>query len=289
MTIRQFGVLLKQAAIKWDDDEASWLAAALAFYTIFSLAPLIIIFIAVLGYIFEAQAVQGEIQRQINAFIGEQAARLVSIIVTSANESGYSGTATVIGAVLLIFGASSVFTNLQGAINKIWQIKTKSARSLIKSQIFKSLISVVIIMGIGFILFLLILADTLFAGFHQFMIQVIPDTIHIDIIRFLNNIVSFIIATTLIAVIFNRLPETKVAWRDAWTGSLLTAILFTTGKLLMNFYIENSRIIPAFGPASSVIVILLWFYISAQILFFGAEFTYIYAKWRTGKQESVKI
>jgi membrane protein len=272
--------LIKQTVIKWDNDNASWLAAALAYYTIFSMAPLIIIIIAVMGFLFGEQAVQGEIQEQLRSLIGNGTAKIIEVIIRSASKSGSGIIATIIGMVVLLFGATNVFTHLQGTMDKIWQAGSQPGRTWFKSQLLKRLVSISIIMGIGLLLFISIMIDTLLVGFHNYITELLPGAVYITLIRIINHLISFAIVTALFAVIYKTIPTASVVWHDAWAGALFTAVLFIIGKLLINLYLSNSWIVTAFGAAGSVIVILFWFYYSAQILFLGAEFTYVYSQRR---------
>lgn len=285
MQIKTILELLRQTVIRWQKDDAAWMAAALSYYTIFSLAPLILIIFAVLGSVFEKPAIQGELQAQIKLLIGSRAADLIGVIIKSAGRAGFGSMATVFGSLILIFGASSIFTYLQATMNKIWRVDPGSIKALIKTHLFRRIMSIAMIMGTGLLVILFTMAETILAGIYHYSAQILPATIHLMIIRLVNDLVSFGLVTTLIALIFNRLPNVHISWRDSWIGAVFTAILITTGKVLLNLYLTNSRIVTIFGAAGSVIVVLIWFYYSAQIFYLGAEFTYVYTRYRSSSPQ----
>lgn len=268
--------LLKDTFLKWQDDNASWLAAALAYYTLFSLAPLVIIIIAVAGLVFGQDAVQGEIQAQASQLIGPRAARFISVVIESASTPSSGIVATTVGSIVLLFGATNVFAHLQGTLNTIWDVRSEV--HWVKSILLERLISMVMIFAIGFLILLSFIADAVLAGFGHYLARWLPNPIDILGLQVANTLVFFGIVTFLFALLYKTIPKTEVAWNDVWIGATVTAFLFTIGKLLLGIYIGRSQIISAYGATGSILVVLFWFYYSAQILFFGAEFTYLYAR-----------
>jgi len=248
--------LLKQAFLRWDQDNVSWLAAALSYYTIFSLTPLIILVIALAGFIFGEQAIQGEIERQMAQLIGERAAGIVQEIIESASQRSSGIAATVIGTLVLFFGASNVFYQLQGALNTIWRV-SHAQQSWLTTQIKQRLTSIAMIFCLGFLLLLSLVFDTLLAGFHDLFLKVFPDELYVTILQIGNLAFSLAMSWLLFAIIFKTVPQTDIRWRDVWGGAFLSAILFNLGKFLLSLYISRSFIISAFGAAGSVVVSFL--------------------------------
>lgn len=271
--LRALRELLKQALVAWDRDNVSWLAAALSYYTIFSLTPVIILVIAIAGYIFGEQAIQGEIERQMAQLIGEREAHVVQVIIESASRPSSGIIATGVGIVVLFFGASNVFYQLQGALNKIWGV-THEHEGWFRTQLKQRLTSVAMIFTLGLLLLLSLLLDTLLAAFSDFFLQYLP----VNLLQVANYIFGFSMSWLLFAAIFKTLPQTDIRWRDVWGGALLSAVLFNIGKFLVSFYVSRSFIISAFGAAGSIVVIMFWFYYSSQILFLGAEFAHAYSQ-----------
>jgi membrane protein len=267
--------LLKATVFEWLDDQAPMLGAALAYYTVFSLAPLLIITIAIAGLIFGADAAQGQIFDQLRGLLGDASGRAMQEIVQSASSEPKAGVvATVIGFVTLLFGASGVFGQLQASLNIIWGVQPKPGRGII-GIIRDRILSFGFILVVGFLLLvsLLLTAAIAFVG-RQFGVMV-PGME--AVIQLLNSILSLAVITLLFAMMFKILPDAKIAWRDVWTGAFITALLFTIGKFALGFYLGRSGVASSYGAAGSLIVLLLWVYYSSQIVFFGAEFTQVYA------------
>jgi membrane protein len=267
--------LLKATAFEWLDDQAPTLGAALAYYTVFSLAPLLIISIALAGLVFGAEAAQGQIFDQLRGLLGEASGKAMQEIVQSASAEPKTGVvATVIGVVTLLFGASGVFGQLQASLNIIWGVQPKPGRGILGIIRDRSL-SFGFILVVGFLLLvsLLLTAGIAFVG-KQFGAMV-PGME--ALIQILNSILSLAVITLLFGMMFKILPDANIAWRDVWIGAFITALLFTLGKFALGFYLGRSGIASSYGAAGSLIVLLLWVYYSSQIVFFGAEFTQVYA------------
>ena len=267
--------LLKATAFEWLDDQAPTLGAALAYYTVFSLAPLLIISIALAGLVFGAEAAQGQIFDQLRGLLGDASGKAMQEIVQSASAEPKTGVvATVIGFVTLLFGASGVFGQLQASLNIIWGVQPKPGRGILGIIRDRSL-SFGFILVVGFLLLvsLLLTAGIAFVG-KQFGAMV-PGME--ALIQILNSILSLAVITLLFGMMFKILPDANIAWRDVWIGAFITALLFTLGKFALGFYLGRSGVASSYGAAGSLIVLLLWVYYSSQIVFFGAEFTQVYA------------
>ena len=267
--------LLKATAFEWLDDQAPTLGAALAYYTVFSLAPLLMISIALAGLVFGAEAAQGQIFDQLRGLLGDASGKAMQEIVQSASAEPKTGVvATVIGFVTLLFGASGVFGQLQASLNIIWGVQPKPGRGILGIIRDRSL-SFGFILVVGFLLLvsLLLTAGIAFVG-KQFGAMV-PGME--ALIQILNSILSLAVITLLFGMMFKILPDANIAWRDVWIGAFITALLFTLGKFALGFYLGRSGVASSYGAAGSLIVLLLWVYYSSQVVFFGAEFTQVYA------------
>jgi membrane protein len=267
--------LLKQAAWDWFDDQAPTLGAAVAYYTVFSLAPLFIIAVAIAGLVFGREAAQGQIFEQLRAMIGETSAAAMEDVVESANSQPRTGVfATIVGFVALIVGASGVFAQMQASLNAIWRVEPKPGRG-IWGLIQDRVLSFGFILIVGFLLLISLILTTIIAFIGEWFGGFVPGVE--TFIQILNAILSLAVITLLFAMIFKFLPDVKIAWRDVWIGALITAGLFTAGKEVLGLYLGKSGVASSYGAVGSLIVLLLWVYYSAQIVFFGAEFTKAYA------------
>src|ERR1700704_1554394 len=267
--------LLKSTYDEWSRDKAPRMGAALAYYTIFSLAPLLVIAIAIAGFVFGADAVRGQIMGQIQGLIGSESARAVQTMIQSAHKPAHGVLATIFGVAILLIGASGVFTEMQDALNTIWKVDTTSKTGVWNMLKYRFL-SFGMVLGIGFLLLVsLLLSATLtaVATYASSFLPIPPAAIHA-----MDFLFSVFFIAALMALIFKFLPDTKVAWGDVWVGAALTSLLFTAGKFLIGFYIGKSVTMSAYGAAGSVVIILAWIYYSAQLLYFGAEFTHVYSK-----------
>jgi membrane protein len=275
MNVRVIFSVLRQTVAEWTEDKVPMLGAALAYYTVFSLAPLLVISIAAAGFVFGEEAARGQIFDQMRSLIGNEGARAMQDMVQSANAHPATGLiATVTGVVTLLFGASGIFGQLQTSLNIIWGVEPKPGRGIggIVRDRFLSF---------GFILvvcFLLLVSLLLSAAITFVSTWVGGVALGTEIFAHaLNIVLSLGVATLLFAMVFKFLPDAKIAWRDVWIGAFVTALLFSIGKFGLGFYLGASSVGSSFGAAGSLIVLLLWVYYSAQILFFGAELTQVYA------------
>jgi membrane protein len=274
--------LLKQTVQEWLQDKAPQLGAALAYYTVFSLAPLILVLLGIVGVIFRddpASAWQ-RITQQMSYFLDPSALQVVQNIAEKASQPGKSTIATIIGIALALFGASGVFGQLQDALNTIWGVKAKPARG-IWGFLRNRFLSFAMVAGICFLLLVSLAVEALLKGFSHYVQSVLPGGLVLALAVYL--IFDFAAVVLLFAMIFKFLPDVKIQWRDVWIGAVMTAILFGIGKWLLGLYLGSGAAGSAYGAASSLITLLLWVYYSSQILLFGAEFTQVYAA-RAGRE-----
>lgn len=276
--IKNLPNLLKLTYQGWKEDNASRLSAALAYYTVFSLAPMLVIAIAVAGLIWQRQAVQEQVLAQIQGLVGEQGRVFVAGLLESASQPAQGIIATVIGIITLIFAALGLFNALQFALNTIWEVREKEAQGLwqsVKQVVLNRFLSFTMILGIGFMLLVSLMVSTGISALGNWLGSLLP--FHKIFLQVINLLVSIGIITVLFALIYKILPDAEVAWSDVWIGAFFTAILFSIGKMLIGLYLGSSAVASAFGAAGSLVLLLLWVYYSAQILLFGAEFTQVYA------------
>ncbi len=269
--------MLKESFKEWKEDDALQLGAALAYYTIFSIAPLLLIVIAVAGLVWGQEAAQGQIYSQFDNLVGAQgAAALQTMVGNAANLGDKTGIlATVIAAVTVLFGATGVFAQLQSALNKIWNVEPKPDRGIM-GFIMTRIASFGMILGIGFLLLVSLVVSAGLAAVDSYMSGLIPGAE--SVFQVIHFVIAFGVVTLLFAMIYRFLPDVKIAWRDVWIGAAITALLFTVGKFLIGLYLGHSSAASVFGAAGSLVVVLLWIYYSTQILFFGAEITQVYAR-----------
>jgi membrane protein len=269
--------LLKVAFEGWWNDRAMSLGASIAFFTVFSLAPMLLAAIAVAGLAFGREAAQGAIVAELGGMLGEQAASALQALIASASNVGSGIVGTTVGIATFLLLVSGAIVELQDNLNIIWKVKSPETSGVL-AFIRTRLLSFALVLGIGFLLLVSLIIDTglsalgsyLEAGFSGATV----------ILRFLNSVVSFSIAVLLFAMIFKVLPAVRITWQDVWTGSLVTGLLFTLGKFLIGYYLGKSNVASSYGAAASIITILLWIYYSSLILLFGAEFTKAYAESR---------
>ncbi|HLK30387.1 MAG TPA: YihY/virulence factor BrkB family protein [Puia sp.] len=273
--------ILKQSSIDFVNDRVLKLSAALAYYTIFSLPAMLIIIIAVSDIFYGRDAIEGTIYGQIASFVGKDAALQIQQTIRSAALSNQASFATVIGLVTLIIGATSVFGEIQDSINLIWKLKAKPKKGWLKILINR-LISFSMVVCLGFLLLVALLVNGLTEVFIHKLTELFPRITAFTVYSF-NLVLTFLITSFLFAIIFKFLPDAKIRWKHVRAGAFTTALLFLIGKFLIGYYLGHSKLSSAYGAAGSVIVILLWVYYSAIILYFGAEFTKVYAV-HTGSQ-----
>lgn len=265
--------LLKETFTQWLEHKAPRLAAALAYYMVFSLAPLLVIAIAIAGAVFGEDAARGEIVTRIGGFVGRDAASVIEKAIANASEPDLSNIASLISVAILLFGASGVFAQLQDALNTIWGVQPRPGR-VVKQFISKRILSFGMVLSLGLFVILSLLLTGGISALSQ--LNLLPGFPFIW--KFLSLGVSFGLVTLFFALIFKFLPDAKVAWSDVWIGAIITSILFAIGRSLLGWYLGKTSFASTYGAAGSLIVLLAWIYYSAQILFLGAEFTEVYAR-----------
>ena len=268
--------VLRAAVDGWFDDKIPQLGAALAYYTLFSLAPLLIIAIGIAGLIFGEKAARGEVVTQVESAIGQPAASAVQDLLISTGSGGGSILATIGGIGLLLFGASGAFVQLQDSLNWIWKVQPKPGRG-IRGVIRDRLLSFLVVLSTGLLLFASLLLNAALAVLERFLASdALPGGTHLW--QALSSAVSLLIVMLLFALIYRVLPDVQISWRHVWLGAILTALLFTAGKYVIGLYLGWTATASVFGAAASLVVILIWLYYSAQILLFGAELTHAFAQ-----------
>lgn len=272
--------LLKEAAADWSHDRAPRLGAALAYYTVFSIVPLLIIIIAIIGLVFGQEAAQSAIMQQIAGLIGEQSAAAIKEMIQLADQPSSGLLSTVIAIGTLLLGASGFFGQLQDALNTVWGVEPKEGRGLL-GFVKDRFLSFVAVLGTGFLLLVSLVLSTALSAIGKWFGGLLP--VPEFVLQIFNLLLSFVVIAGLFALIFKMLPDAHIAWRDVWIGAGLTSILFTIGKFAIGLYLGKSNVGTAYGAAGSLVIVLVWVYYSAQILLYGAEFTRVYAN-RMGDQ-----
>jgi membrane protein len=269
--------LLKLTMQEWLSDKAPQLGAALAYYTVFSLAPLILVLLAIVGVIFrdDPAGAWQKLTEQMSYFLDRSAVQLVQNIAQKAAQPGKSTLATIIGIALALFGATGVFGQLQDALNTIWGVKAKPGLG-IWGFLRTRFLSFAMVAGVCFLLLVSLAIEALLKGFSHFIQAALPGGMSIAMSVYL--IFDFAVITTLFAMIFKILPDVKIRWNDVWIGAVMTAVFFSIGKWALGLYLGSGTAASAYGAASSLITLLLWVYYSSQILLFGAEFTQVYIR-----------
>ena len=266
--------LIRDTAQGYSADKGPMLAASLAYYTMFSLAPLIVLTVALVSIFYGEKAVAGELVAPIERVVGREAAVVIESIIENANTTSSSTTATIISTALLLLGASGVFTQLKRAINSMWRIAqppNKGVWAIIQNRI----LAFIMVLGVGALLIVSLATSTILGIVNQWLSDIVP--VLATVLPLLDFVVSFTIMIGCFALIFKFVPDAEVSWQDVGLGAVVTAVLFSLGEYLISWYLSNWTGGAAYGAASSLILLLFWLYLSAQILLFGAEFTQVYA------------
>ena len=270
--------LLKETFSAWLDDRAPRLGAALAYYTVFSLAPLLIIVIAIAGLAFGEAAAQGQIVEQIQGIVGPDGARTLQTMIGNARSRASGILAAAISIVMLVLTASGLVAELKDSLNTIWDVTPAPGRGVMRI-LRDYVLSLAIVLGIGFLLLVSLVLSAGLAAIGKFFANLLPGTIYtVYALQAMNLILSLGVISLLFASIFKFLPDAKIAWNDVWIGAAVTSLLFTIGEFLVGLYLGKTSVGSPYGAAGSLVVLLVWVYYSAQILFFGAEFTHVFAK-----------
>jgi membrane protein len=275
-TLKQWWQLAKQAVVSWSDDYAPSMGAALSYYSVFSMAPLLLIVISVAGLVFGEEAARGELFGQLAGLMGTEAAKTMESLLVSVNKPAQGIVSTIIGIAVLLIGATTVFGELQNALDRIWRAPARPDQSGLWTLLHTRLLSFGMVLGIAFLLMVsLVLGAVVSALGKWWGDALIGWEITAQVI---NVVVGFALTTGVFAMIYKLMPRVQVRWYDVWIGAAVTALLFTVGRFLIGLYIGKSGVASSFGAAGSLIVIFVWVYYSAQVFLMGAEFTWLFAK-----------
>jgi membrane protein len=266
--------LIQDTVVCWNDHDATTQSAALAFYTMFSLAPLLIVVIALAGMAFGANAVRGEILNEFQGWMGKDAASFVQSMLRTAAEPNTNKLAGVLGILTLIFGASGVFVELQQALNRIWGVAAKPGAAFTR-LLRKRILSFAVVLGIGFLLVVSLILSTALTALGDYLERRFQ--LPVKLLHTGNILASFILITLLFAFIYRLLPDVRLSWGDVFLGAVVTSVLFGVGKTLIGFYLGRTGAASAYGAAGSLVMILSWVYYSALVFLLGAEFTRVYS------------
>ncbi len=272
MKLQKAGSLVSRSFSQWSSHDAQTLGAALSYYTVLSLAPLLVIAIAIAGLVFGEKAARDQIGGQLSGMIGSAGADAIQTMLANAHSPKAGIIATIIGFVVLLFSASGVFTALRKALNRIWDVDTSKNSSwwaMIRDEFF----SFAMVVGIGFLLLVSLIASTFLAALGKFVGGYLP----VGLFQAANIIISLVVITLLFTVIYRFVPQQRLPWRSLWVGSFATAVLFTLGKSLLGLYLGKASFGSAYGAAGSLVVLFVWVYYSSQLFLLGAEFTHVYA------------
>lgn len=282
MNVKKAWAVVKQTGSDWLDDRAMTMAASLAFYSVLSLAPMLVIAVAVAGFAFGEQAARGQIVTELEGLIGHEGGAAVEAVLASAHRPSAGIIGTVVGVVVLLFGASGVFGELQESLNVVWKVARKPGRGVV-GLVTDRFFSFAMVLGVGFLALVSLVVTTLLGAMGTFFSHTLPGGE--GLWQVLNTVISLVVTTGLFAMIFKFIPDAKVRWRDVWWGALVTAVLFTVGKLLIGLYLGKASVGSAYGAAGSLVVLVVWVYYSSQILLFGAELTQVISRSRGAKVE----
>ncbi len=275
MQLEQIWDLLRKSVVAWVDDYAPSMGAALAYYTLFSIAPLLIIAIAVAGLVFGQDAARGEIVEQIQDLIGHEGAIAVQGLLKSASAPAQGIFATLVSIATLVIAATTVFGELQSDLDRIWRVPPPAKESSMWALLRARLLSFGVVLGLGFLLLVSLVVSAAIAAFGKWWDGFLEGWE--GLLYALNFCLSFAVTTLLFAMIYKFMPRARIPWRDVWVGAAVTAFLFEVGKFLIGLYLGKTSVASAFGAAGSLVVLLVWVYFSAQIFLLGAEFTWVYS------------
>jgi membrane protein len=268
--------ILKEAGTGFSDDKVLKLSGSLAYFTVFSMGPMLIVIIFFADLFYGREAIEGSIYGQIKGFVGPDAAAQIQDIIKNASLSGKSNVTAVIGFVTLLFGATGVFAEIQDSINTIWNLKPKPKKGWLK-MLLNRLLSFSVVVSLGFLLLVSLVITAVLEALSNKLFRMFPE-ITVVLVYIINLVVTFGVITLLFAIIFKVLPDAIIKWRDVITGAMVTAVLFMIGKFAITLYISNSSVGTAYGAAGSFMVLILWLYYSMAILFYGAEWAQVRAR-----------
>jgi membrane protein len=275
-SLETWWTLVKSAVSSWIDDYAPSMGAALSYYTVFSLAPLLLIVVSVAGLVFGEEAVRGELFGQLQGLMGKDAASAVQSLLASVSKPSHGVVGTVVGVAVLLFGATTVFGELQDALDRIWRAPARVKASGLWNLLRARLLSFGMILGLAFLLMVSLVLGAVLAALGKWWSPLFGGWEVLA--QVVNVVVGFVLTTAIFAMIYKLMPRVHVRWHDVWLGAIVTSLLFTIGKFLIGLYIGKSGVASGFGAAGSLAIVFLWVYYSAQIFLVGAEFTWVYAK-----------
>ena len=275
MNLRKIGRLFKETFQEWQEDKASRIAAALAYYTVFSISPLLVVAVAIAGAFFGEQTAQAQITAQLTDLVGEDGVQPILVALNNMSQPRIRGIASLISIGVLLLGASGIFAQLQDALNTVWNVKPEPGRG-ISIFIRKRIYSFLMVLMIGLLLILSLILSTVVSTVNKYRLEFLPGSAHLW--GHLDFFVSWGLFAFLFCLMFKYVPDVKIAWKDVVVGSVITAWLFLFGKFLLSVYISRGSLGSAYGAAGSLIVFLAWVYYTAQIILFGAEFTQVYTR-----------
>ena len=270
----EIGKLLRETFTKWDAHDALTQGAALAFYTLFSLVPILVLVIWMAGAVFGQDAVQGQIVHQFAVLMGEKQSLAVKEMLTMATGQNAGWLAEAIGIITLVLAATAAFVQLQISLNLVWEVAPKPG-PMIRAMVKKRIVSFALVLGIGFLLSVSLALSAAIQSLREYTAARLP--LPVPVLEGVHILTSFLIFAVLFAAIFRVLPDAKIAWRDVWLGSVVTSFLFSVGKYVIGLYLGHSSLTSSFGSAGSLVLIILWVYYASLILLFGAEFTRVYS------------
>jgi membrane protein len=274
---RAYWDLVKSTFKEWQDDKASRLAAALSYYALFSIGPLLLVAVSIVGFVYGRQAAEGQIVGQIQGVVGPQTAQTIQGLVASANKPTAGIVSTVIGIVTLLLGATGVFGQLQDALNTVWEVEPKPGRG-IRAMVLDRGLTFLMVLGVAVVLLAMLIASALLQTLIQFFSNILPGQgVAAVLFQVANFALLFLVGTLSLAVLYKYLPDANIRWRDVLLGAAVTALLLAIGQFAISIYLGRSSVGSAYGAAGSLVVLLVWVYYSAQVFFFGAEFTKVYA------------
>lgn len=273
--------MLKQTFLRSDKHNVPRLAAALAYYSIISLAPLLLIVIAIAGWAFGEEAARAQIAEQVQGLIGETGGKAIATLIKNANRPVAGVVATLLGALVLFFGAGGVFVELRDSLNTIWEVDAKPI-GIIRSIVRARFLSLGMVLCVCFLLLISLVINAAMAVLGKHLGDMLPGAMTFEIAT---HALSFVVATLLFTLMFKQIPGARIHWKDVWMGGLITSALFTIGKSIIGLYLGWVGIDSTFGAAGSLVMLLIWFYYSAQVFFFGAEFTHVYSMHRKSLAE----
>ena len=288
---RKYWQLARKSVDEFFEDSPFQLAAALSFYTVLSLSPLVLIVVAAAGLVWGEQPVRSELLNQIRELTGDAGAETVRTVLESTTISGQSIGSMILGIITLLFGATTVFAQLQSSLNQIWDVKTAvktvTRRGVLWSLIRTRLLSLTLVLAVGFLLLVSLVVSAALAAFQAYLSRAFPGGG--TLWQILNFLVSLLVISVLIAMVYRVLPDVRLDWPDVWVGAVTTSLLFGVGKFLIGLYLGRASIGSSYGAAGSLVVFLVWVYYSSLIMFFGAEITFVYAQDRRNRVRPTEL